>query len=393
MNIRQHVDIIQEKVTAIRRHIHRNPELSGSEFATSQLIAKELLAMGIKVQTWESKPGVVGLLEGSLPGKTVAIRADMDALQLQEDTGLEFSSQNSSAAHACGHDIHTAVLLGCAKVLSEIRNEIHGNVKFIFQPAEESLSGARPLIEAGVLENPHVDAILALHCWPDLPAGTVGYKRGSFMASSDGLEITITGRAGHAAHPQKSIDPIVITGHVLTALQTIVSREISPVDSAVITIGKISGGTAPNIIAAKVEMAGTVRTITREVRERMSRMIERIVSKTAESMNGGAVVKYQQGTPPLINDDALVSLIEQTATRILGRDKVVQLESASMGGEDFAFFLENVPGAMFRLGTANENPDSKLALHNPKLIFDEKAIATGIVVMCETAVQYLRDNN
>lgn len=393
MDISRRVADIQEEVISIRRHIHQYPELSGCELATSALIARELKALGIEVQAREGTPGVVGLLAGNAPGKTIAVRADIDALKLQENTGLAFSSRHSGVSHSCGHDIHTAVLLGCAKVLSGMRNEFPGNVKFIFQPAEESLGGAQPMIEAGVLENPRVDAILALHCWPELPAGTVGFKRGSFMASSDNVEITITGRAGHAAHPHKSIDPVVIAGQVLTAMQTIVSREVSPVDSAVITIGKINGGTAPNIIAAEVEMAGTVRTVTPELRERMPGIIERLVCKMAESLNGGAAVKYLRGTPPLVNDNTVLDAVMQSAVCALGEDKVIGLDSVSMGGEDFAFYLEKVPGAMFRLGTANDNPDSRLALHNPKLIFDEQAIVTGIAVMCEATVRYLRQSN
>jgi amidohydrolase len=328
-------------------------------------------------------------LKGDLPGKTIALRADMDALPLQEDTGLPFSSQNQGIAHSCGHDIHTAVLLGCARILNERKSALRGNVKFIFQPAEEKLSGAQQMIAAGVLKNPDIDAILALHCWPELPVGTVGLKKGAFMASSDSLDIVIKGRAGHAAHPHKSIDPIVIAGHVLTSLQTIISREVAPLDAAVITIGKINGGTAHNIIAASVEMSGTVRTISPALRARMPQMIERIVSKTAESMNGEAVVNYCPGTPPVINNDILLDLVDKAAAAALGRENIVYLESASMGGEDFAFYLEKVPGVIFRLGTANESPESRLALHNPKLIFDEKAIVTGMVALCEAALKYL----
>lgn len=393
MSISQQVDTIKEEMKFVRRAIHNNPEASGKEFATSELIAKELKAMGVDVQTFEGKTGVVGLVRGNQPGKTIALRADMDALPLQETTNLEFSSKNRMVAHACGHDIHTAVLLGCAKILNQRREELAGNVKFIFQPAEETLSGAKSMIEAGVLENPDVDAIIALHCWPDLPVGSVGVKKGSFMASADTLDITIHGRAGHAAHPHKSIDSIVITGHVISALQTIISREVSPIDSAVITIGKINGGTAANIIADKVEMAGTVRTINKSLRDKMPQMIERVVCKTAESMNGSAVINYHMGTPPLINDEEIVSLIEETAVNALSRNNVFALESASMGGEDFAFYLEKIPGAMFRLGTSNSDTDTCLALHNPNLIFDDQAIATGIVVLCGVVSEFLRDKN
>lgn len=389
MNIMQQAEAVKEDITAIRRQIHQNPELSGHEFATSRMISRQLEEIGVEVEKSERAVGVVGVLKGNLPGKTIALRADMDALPLNEDTGLPYSSQNQGVAHACGHDIHTAVLLGCAKILSKSKHTLKGNIKFIFQPAEEKLSGAQQMIETGVLENPKVDAILALHCWPELPAGTIGLKKGAFMASSDSLDIVVKGRSGHAAHPHKSIDPIVISGYVLAALQTIIAREVAPLDAAVITIGKINGGTAHNIIAASVEMAGTVRTISAELRVKMPQMIERLVTKTAESMNGEATVTYRFGTPPVINNNALLDLVEQAAAATIGKDNITYLETASMGGEDFAFYLEKVPGAIFRLGTANESPESRLALHNPKLIFDEQAIVTGMVVMCEAALQYL----
>ena len=391
ITIREQVDAIEEEMKAFRRAIHKNPEISEQEFATCELIANKLKEIGVEVQTFTDKTGVIGLIKGGNPGKTIALRADIDALPLQEATDLEFSSKNSMVAHACGHDIHATVLLGCAKILNQRRGEIAGNVKLIFQPAEENLSGAKSMIEAGALENPKVDVIIALHCWPDLPAGSVGVKKGSFMASADTLDITIHGRAGHAAHPHKSIDPIVIAGHVISSLQTIVSREVSPIDSAVITIGKINGGTAANIIADKVDMAGTVRTINKSLRDKMPSMIERVVCKTAESMNGSAVVSYHMGTPPLMNNEELVALIEKTAKEALSDENVLTLESASMGGEDFAFYLEKIPGAMFRLGTSNSNPDTCLALHNPKLIFDEQAISTGTLVMCEAAEAFLRN--
>ena len=392
MEISRKVNAILNEIIDLRRQIHQKPELSGSETETAKLVMSRLEHLGIPYHV-VAGTGVVGLIEGALPGKTLALRADMDALNLQENTSLEFSSIHPGASHSCGHDIHTAVLLGCAEVLNGMRESIKGNIKLIFQPAEENLSGALRMLQSAVLENPAVDAIMALHCWPELPAGAIGLKKGSFMASSDNLDITIIGKAGHAAHPHKCVDPIVIAGQVLTCLQTIVAREISPVDSAVITIGKISGGTARNIIASTVELTGTVRTLTVSMREKVPQLIERMVCKIAEGMNGKAVVRYQPGNPPVINNDALTTLVEQAGSRALGADKVLYLESASMGGEDFAFYLEKVPGILFRLGTANENPDSRIALHNPKIVFAEEAIATGMVTMCEAALQYLRQES
>jgi len=391
MDICQQAECIQDEMIIFRRHLHQHPELSGQEFLTSQLIGQNLTELGIEVQQWETKSGVVGLLRGEFPGPTLAIRADIDALKIQEATGSSFASVNDGISHSCGHDIHATVLLGCAKVLSAMRSSIYGNVKFIFQPAEESLVGAQQMIQAGVLEDPAVKAIFTLHCWPELVSGTVGLKKGAFMAAADSLRITITGQAGHAAHPHKSIDPVVIAAHVITALQSIVSREVAPLESVVITIGKITGGTASNVIAPSVEMAGTVRTLNPALRAEMPKIIERIVNHTAQGMRGVAKVDYVAGTPPVINDPSLVALIERVAGETLGSDKVIYLENASMGGEDFSFYLEKVPGVMFRLGTASEDPTSRLALHNPKLTFDEKAIMTGIKVM-SAALQYLQLN-
>lgn len=392
MEIRQQVAAIEEEMIAFRRQLHHHPETAGQETATSSLIAQQLTQLGLEVTRCEAGTGVLALLKGARPGATLALRADMDALPLQEDTGLDFASVNAGVTHACGHDIHATVLLGCARVLSAAKAELPGTVQFVFQPAEENLSGARQMLAAGAVSQPAADAIFGLHCWPDLAAGTVGLKKGSFMAASDNIKITITGRAGHAAHPHKSIDPIMIAGHVIVALQSIISREVAPLDSAVITIGTINGGTAHNIIAPSVELAGTVRTINPELRAQMPGMIERVVAHVAEGMRGTAVMEYIKGTPPVINDAALVGIVERAAGATLGAEKVAWLETASMGGEDFAFYLEKVPGAMFRLGTGNDDPASRLALHNPKLIFDERAIAAGIETMSAAAMLYLQEH-
>lgn len=383
--------VLQEEpyIVALRRKLHQNPELSGKELATTQLIAAELKSLGLEVTVWPNETGVVALLKGDRSGKTLALRADIDALPLTEKSGLPFASCHEGVAHTCGHDIHTAVLLGTARVLSSMRKKIVGNIKFIFQSAEEQMSGAKQMLARNVLANPAVDGILALHCWPEIPAGTVGVKNGSFMASSDGITVTIKGKAGHAAHPHKSIDPIVAASAVVGAIQTIVSRETAPVDATVITFGSIHGGTAANIIAPSVELKGTVRTVNQNVRDVMPSMIARIVEHTAAGYRCEGVVEYQKGTPPVINQPNIVAVIENAAVSILGQEGVVHLENVSMGSEDFAFYMEKVPGAIFRLGTANERVQSKLALHNPEIIFDEKCLPTGVMAMCAAALEYL----
>lgn len=383
---------LRAELLEIRKRIHREPELSGAEFQTRDLIVAELGKLGIETQTFEDNCGVIGLIRGALPGKTIGVRADMDALPLQETSGEEFASRKENIAHACGHDVHTTVLLGCAKVLSKFKGQLRGNVKLIFQPAEEIMKGAQALLGSGLLTTePRLDKIIGLHTWPELPVGTVGVKSGSFMASSDFFKLTVQGRAGHAAHPHKSVDAVVIAAQVITALQTIISRETAPLDSAVITIGKISGGSAPNIIAGQVELDGTIRTLTSETRAEIPQRMEQLAQMIAQGMNGNAEYEYILGTPPLINGEETVALVRAAAEEVLGTEKVHQLAIASMGGEDFAFYLEHIPGAMFRLGTANDNPQSKLALHNPRIVFDNGALEVGVKVMCASVINYLRE--
>jgi amidohydrolase/hippurate hydrolase len=376
---------------AFLRKLHQHPELSGKEVVATTLIADELQTLGLEVMVWPGETGVVALLKGAHSGKTLALRADIDALPVKEISGLPFASVSQGIAHACGHDIHTAVLLGTARVLSSLKDRIQGNVKFIFQGAEEQLTGARQMIERGVLEKPNVDHILALHCWPEIPAGTIGVKTGSFMASSDSLAVTVEGAAGHAAHPHKCIDAVVGAAAVVGAVQTIVSRETSPVDATVVTFGSIHGGTAANIIAPLVELQGTVRTVSQQVREAMPVMLTRCVEHTAAAYRCKGTVTYTQGTPPVVNHPDLVAGVERAAVRMLGDKQVVHLENISMGSEDFAFYMEKVPGAIFRLGTANAEAQSRLPLHNPAVIFDEKALTTGVMVLSAAAIDYLTD--
>ena len=391
MNILELTKEIETEAIRIRREVHKNPELSLKEYKTSDFLEKELKKIGIEVSREGLKTGVLGILRGKKPGKTIALRADIDALPIAEETGLEFASQNEGVMHACGHDIHTAVLFGCAKVLSNFKDEISGNIKFFFQPAEEKLGGAKNMIKAGALKDPDVDAILGVHTWPDLPAGTIGLKKGPFMASADEIKIKVKGKGGHAAHPDKCVDPIVIAGYILTKLQTVISRESSPVDPVVITLGTINGGTAPNIIPSEVEMTGTIRTVNYETHDKIFNKIDRIVKYTAKSMNGDAETEYKIGTPPLVCDNKFVDIMYKSVSDVLGASNIIELKEPSMGGEAFAFYLEKVPGALIRLGTANEDENSHLSLHNSKIIFDEKAITTGIAAMSQVALAYLSE--
>lgn len=391
MDIIRKTKELTNTIIPIRRHLHKNPELSNKEFETSKFIAEKLKEIGLDVTTGVGKTGVVGILKGKKPGKTIALRADMDALPITEETGLDFSSVNHGVMHACGHDMHTSILIGCAYVLSEVRDELCGNIKFIFQPAEEKLVGAKQMIDDGVLDNPKVDAIIGLHCWPDFKTGTIGVKRGTVLASGDFLDIQIKGKQGHAAYPHKTIDPIVIAGHVLTSLQTVVSREISPVEPVVITIGKIMGGTAFNIIPESVYLSGTVRIVNNKIRNKMPKKIERNISNTAKSMNGEAYVDYRFGSPPLTNNESLVDLLANTVKNTQGDYNLEYMDKPTLGSEDFAYFSEQVPSLFFRLGTSKANNDNNYPLHHPKVIFDEDSIAIGIALMSEYTINYLNN--
>ncbi|WP_408009236.1 M20 family metallopeptidase [Pseudalkalibacillus sp. A8] len=389
MSFLQLSEEIKDKIIGFRRHLHQYPELSFLEYRTAEFVADILEEYEIDVERNVAGTGVVGTIIGGQPGRTIALRADMDALPIEENTRLSFSSSNAGVMHACGHDFHTSILLGTAIILSKHKDQLKGNIKLIFQPGEEKLTGAKKMIEAGVLHNPNVDAIIALHCWPELPAGVVGVRKGPITAAADFLEITIKGKSGHAAHPHKCVDPIVIAGHVVSALQTVVSREIAPTDPAVVTIGKINGGTASNVIPSSVHLSGMIRTVNPDLQKRMPEIIERIVCKSAESMNGEAEVRYTSATPPLICNDGMVALIDNVVTDLLGGDQLVYLENPSLGSEDFSFYANEIPGVLFRLGTHNEREDSRFPLHNSRVTFAEEALTTGVAVMCEAAVRYL----
>ena len=376
---------LETEMIAVRRQLHANPELAFQEKDTTAFILKKLEEYGIEAKPNGEATGVIALLRGGKPGKTIALRADIDALPMEETTGLAFASTRQGVSHSCGHDIHTASLLGAAKLLSERREDICGSVKFLFQPAEERLSGSKSMIENGALRNPDVDDILCLHTWPELPGGSIGIRRGPALASSDGFTITITGKGGHAAHPHKCVDPIVVGASIIMQLQTVVSREIAPVDSAVISIGKLVAGTAGNILPGQATLEGTVRTLTPETQAHVRESLIRIATLTAQSLRATAEVVYTPGVPSLTCDDRIVDAISEAAAALLGEDKIVQLKTPSMGGEDFAEYLAFVPGALFRIGTADERPESQFALHNAGTVFNEQAIVTGAIVFVGTA--------
>lgn len=375
--VKEEVLALKDEVISLRRDIHMHPEIGFEEKRTSSLVAKYLQELGIEVHTGIAGTGVVGLLKGGTEGKTILLRADMDALPIQEMNDVPYKSRNSGVMHACGHDGHTAILLVAAKVLSRHRNDLKGNVKFVFQPCEEKAGGAIKMIEEGVLENPKVDYAFGLHLWNWLEKGTVNIKEGIFMAEADRFIIRVKGSGGHGAYPHKSIDPVLIASHIVVALQSIVSREIDPLDSVVVTVGKISSGNAFNIIPEVAELVGTVRTLKKEIGKAMPARIERIAKDISQAFRGEAEVEYYFEYPPLINDSNSAKLVKRIATDIVGSENVLE-PSISMGGEDMACFLERVPGVFFFLGSMNKEKGFDKPHHSAYFDFDEDVLPIGV---------------
>jgi len=385
-------DEIKDILIRYRREIHRHPELSGCEEETATYVTAILEANGIDVKRNVGGHGVVGLIKGRGEGRNIAIRADMDALPLQDAKETDYASEVKGVMHSCGHDAHTAILLGVATVLSRLKGEFDGSVKLIFQPSEEEAEGgADAMIEDGALENPATAAILALHVMPELPVGTIGCKAGVMTASADKVDITIHGKSGHAARPHQTIDAILVSSHVISALQHIISRRIDPLHPAVITIGTINGGTSANIVADTVGMTGTVRALNPAIREKLPELIEQVVKGITESMGAGYDFIFTRVNPSVVNDTSIASLVMEAGREILGSDKVITLTEPTMGGEDFSLFAEEVPGAFLRLGVGNEERGIVHPLHHTLFDIDEDALPVGVKVMACSALRLLAD--
>ena len=378
---------ISSRLVEIRRHIHAHPELSGEEYQTAAFIAGVLSANGLHVEEGIGRTGVIGELKGTQSSDNIlAIRTDMDALPIQERTSLEYASSIPGVMHACGHDIHTTVGLGTAMILSQIASELGGKVRFIFQPAEEIAQGANWMVKDGVMNN--VAAILGLHVFPSIPAGSVGIRYGALTAAADDLEIIIIGESGHGARPHEAIDAIWIASQVITSLQQAISRTQNPLRPVVLSIGKINGGRAPNIIADRVQLLGTVRSLHPETRNNLPDWIEKIVSNVCNSYNAKYQVNYRQGVPSVQNDNALTQLLQSAAEEAWTNERVQILPEPSLGAEDFSVYLEHAPGAMFRLGVGYEERIINHPLHHPQFEVDESAIMTGVVTLAYAAYKY-----
>jgi len=371
-----------------RRTIHMNPELGFEEVETSKLVAGYLEKFGLQVKTGMAKTGVIGLLKGEKPGKTVAIRADMDALPMEEANEIPYRSRVKGKMHACGHDAHVAILLGVARLFSSMRGRVRGNIKWIFQPAEEGGGGGRVLTEEGVLENPKVDAIFGAHLFPDLKIGRVGIHEKEGLAATDRFIIKMIGRGAHGAYPHLSRDPILAVGELIGQIHTIVSRSINPLDSAVITIGKVSGGTAFNIIPDEAEILGTVRSLSQKVREELKSRMEEVTQGVAKSFGMDYHFDFQWGYPALINDPEMSRLVAAACAKGIGKEKV-EFIRPSMGGEDFAYYLEKVPGSFFRLGCRNEAKGIVNPFHSSRFDIDEDVLPFGVEMFTRIIDEYL----
>lgn len=382
---------LQSELIARRRALHRQPELGFQEVATAQAVMEGLAPLALEVRTGVAKTGVVATLYGARPGKTVLIRADMDALPIQEQitpTNHDYASRNPGVMHACGHDAHTAMLLAVARVLSGRRDRLAGNVKFVFQPAEEGPGGAAPMIAEGVLEDPGVDIALGFHVWNNQPVGTIGVVEGPCMACTDQFRLVISGKGGHGAMPHLSVDAIAVAAQVISALQLLVSRETSPIDSAVLTLGTIQGGYRHNVIADQVVITGTVRTFTGQLAVRLPRRIREVVAGITRALGADFELDYQRDYPATVNDPAVCALVREAAAKVVGPEQVIVAEP-SMGGEDMAYFLQAVPGCYFFVGSANPEKGLTNPHHHPGFDFDEAAMPLGVAVLVEAVERYL----
>lgn len=392
-SIREQMDALHigEEAVALRRYLHAHPDLSEQETPTMNLICERLDALGIPYQKNVAETGVVGLIEGAFDGPTVALRADMDALPIQEDhPDAPYCSQKPGVMHACGHDAHTAILMGTAALLASMKDRLHGNVKLLFQPAEESIGGAERMIAEGCMENPHVDYVLGLHVSGDLPAGQIGVKYGQMYAASDMLTLKVYGKSCHGAHPDEGVDAILIAAHILTAVQSLVSRNVSPTDSAVCSFGTIRGGNVRNQIADYAELTGIIRTLDPNTRLFARNRVREICEQTAHMMGGRAELIVEPSYSPLINADALVERVKKTAAERLGEDNVITLKVPSLGVEDFAYFAAARPGCFFHLGCAHEEPERRVG-HSCFFDLDERCIPLGIELQAANVLSLMEN--
>ncbi|MEN9208440.1 MAG: M20 family metallopeptidase [Gloeomargarita sp. GMQP_bins_120] len=386
--IRPEIQALQPRLVEWRRAFHRRPELGFREIETAARVTRLLRQWGYQPQSGIAQTGVVAVLPGGRPGPVLALRADMDALPIQELNEVPYRSEIDGVMHACGHDGHTAILLGVAHYLAQHQHDWQGTVKLIFQPAEEGPGGAKPMIEAGVLDHPRVEAIFGLHLWNDLPAGTVGVRAGPLMAASDFFRCRIQGRGGHGAKPEQTIDALVIGAQIVVALQTVVARQVSPLEPAVVTVGEFHAGSARNVIADQAYFGGTVRYFHPDLAPVLPQKLEAIVAGICHAYGARYEWSYEYLYPPLVNDPAMAELVRSVAQQVVEPDLGVVPNCQTLGGEDMAFFLQEVPGCYFFLGSANPAKGLDFPHHHPRFDFDETVLSLGVELLVRCLEQY-----
>jgi len=389
--VRLEIRSLQPQLVEWRRRLHQQPELGFQEKLTSEFVSHKLQEWGIEHQTGIAETGIVAIIKGDKidSGKVLAIRADMDALPIQELNEVPYKSQHDGVMHACGHDGHTAIALGTAYYLQSNRQNFAGTIKIIFQPAEEGPGGAKPMIEAGVLKNPDVDAIIGLHLWNNLPLGTVGVRAGALMAAVECFKCTILGKGGHGAMPHQTVDSIVVAAQIVNALQTIVSRNVDPIDSAVVTVGELHAGTKVNVIPDTARMSGTIRYFKPDLKGFFQKRIEQIIAGICQSFGATYDLEYWELYPPTINDAGMAEFVRSQAEQVIETPLGVVPECQTMGGEDMSYFLEAVPGCYFVLGSANPSKDLAYPHHHPRFDFDETALPMGVEIFVRCVEKFL----
>jgi amidohydrolase len=379
---------LREELVRDRRHLHMNPELGFEEHETARYVAERLRSLGIETRTGVGRTGVVGVIRGGRAGKTVMLRADMDALPIQEEGDSPYTSRNPGVMHACGHDGHTAILMAVARVLSERRAALAGNVVLAFQPSEEKPpGGALAMIEDGAMDDPKVDAVFGLHL-TSAPVGTISARGGASASAADMFSATIQGVGGHGARPQAAVDPVLIAAHVVTALHAIVSREVDPLQAAVITVGSIHAGTVPNVIPPTATMSGTVRTFDEGVRDTLERRIRETISGIAKAMGGDAEIEYRRGYPVLVNDEEMAEFVRSVAREVVGPEKTI-VRPPTMASEDVGYFISRATGCYFNLGFLNEEKGITVTNHNPGFDIDEDCLPVGVEMLVRIVERYL----
>ncbi|WP_017797771.1 M20 metallopeptidase family protein [Oceanobacillus kimchii] len=391
-DIDQQLSDLTDEIINNRRFLHENPELSHQEKETSAFVQRKLQEYGIDYEVGFSGYGVLGIIKGEKPGKTVALRADMDALPIQEETDLSFKSKKANIMHACGHDAHTAMLLGAGFILKQMQKELSGTILLVFQPAEEDapIGGSQAMMDSGVFSTYEPDVIFAQHVWPSIKPGIIGVHDKEVMGASDRFKITIEGKGGHASMPHQTNDAVIAAGHLITSLQTIVSRNLDPMEASVVTVSMLEAGSVPNIIPKTVTLQGSIRTFQPHIQKRLKERFFTITNQIAEAFGTKAEIDYQEGYPATINTPKWARIARQSAQRVYGESATPDLNPA-LAGEDFGRFLQKYPGAFVWLGTQIENEYEQAPLHDSKFQIDERALPNGTKLLVQIALDALRE--